>query len=91
MDCHRNINRVGIGLVMRSGCRGDWFYVGWKAGRAGTVVLVILVCATNVVGGWRRTMFWMKIRCISGKLYRSKCEGRGAAGFERTDSYVTTK
>ena len=53
----------------------------------GSVVLVILVCATNVVGGWTRTMFWMKRRWISGRLCRWDCGGRGKAGLEIMDGY----
>ena len=84
MDFHRDINLGGIGLVMRRGCRDDWFYAGWKVG---SVVLVILVFATDVVGGWTRTKFWMKRRWISGKLCKWKCGDCGGAGFESTDGY----
>ena len=45
---------MGIGLVMRRGRREDWVYVGRIPERR-VVVLVILVCVIDVVGGWIKT------------------------------------
>ena len=85
-NCHRDINLVGIGLVRRRGCRDGWVSVRWIVGR-GVVVLVILVCVINVVGGWIRTRFWRRSRWIAGKLCRWKGGGCGAAGLESEDGY----